>query len=252
MKCQTAIVASKNMMKKLTTSSSLPSVTQDSLKKDAALEAARLVRDGMVIGIGTGSTVRYFIDALADLVKAGVRLKGVPTSRESAEKAREAGIEVDETFTGQIDLDVDGADEIDENGNLIKGGGGALLREKIVAYNSRNVCIIADSSKLKPRGLGEFRVPVEVIPYLSQMTRKQVEKLGGICIFRGNGSYVSDNGNQIMDCDFGIIKSPSDLENRIKMIPGVVEVGIFTGLATISIIAGEGGTEVKKYKTLSL
>ena len=111
----------------------------------------------MVLGIGTGSTVNYFIDALKDLVAQGVRIRGVATSIESSERARAAGVNVEEDYSGNVDLDVDGADEMDGSGNLVKGGGGALLREKIVAYNSRNVCIIADESKLKENGIGTFR-----------------------------------------------------------------------------------------------
>ena len=223
-------------------------MTQESDKKAAAIEALKLVRDGMMLGIGTGSTVKYFIDGLSDRVKAGVRLRAVATSIESETLARNAGIAIENDFSGQLDLDVDGADEIDAEGNLIKGGGGALLREKIVAYNSKTVCIIADSTKFKERGLGEFRVPVEVIPYLKDMTRKQVEKLGGICIFRKNGEFVTDNGNLVMDCDFGIIRNPADLETKIKMIPGVAEVGIFTGLTTLALISGAGVVEVKKFR----
>ncbi|MCL5791275.1 MAG: ribose 5-phosphate isomerase A, partial [Candidatus Thermoplasmatota archaeon] len=181
----------------------------------------------------------------------GVRLRGVATSIESSERARAVGVNVEEDYAGTIDLDVDGADEMDGSGNLVKGGGGALLREKIVAYNSRNVCIIADESKLKENGLGTFRIPVEVLPYLSQMTRNQVEKIGGICIFRENGKYRTDNGNMVMDCDFGIIKNPPEMERKIKMIPGVIEVGLFSGLVTMAIIAGQSGVRTVNFKNLS-
>lgn len=226
-------------------------MTQEDEKRAAANEALKLVRDGMILGIGTGSTVRYFIDGLADLVRAGVRLRGVATSVESERLARNAGISIESDYSGQIDLDVDGADEIDRDGNLIKGGGGALLREKIVAYNSKTVCIIVDSTKFKQRGLGDFRVPVEVIPYLKDMTRKQVEKLGGICIFRKNGDFITDNGNLVMDCDFGIIRNPAELETKIKMVPGVAEVGIFTGLTTLALISGTSGVETRRFRNSS-
>ena len=124
-------------MKFLNPSMDFPTVTPEEMKKAAAIEALKLVRDGMVLGIGTGSTVNYFIDALKDLVAQGVRIRGVATSIESSERARAAGVNVEEDYAGNVDLDVDGADEMDGSGNLVKGGGGALLREKIVAYNSR-------------------------------------------------------------------------------------------------------------------
>ncbi len=226
-------------------------VTPEEMKKAAALEALKLVRDGMVLGIGTGSTVNFFIDALKDLIAQGVRIRGVSTSFESSERARAVGVNVEEDYTGPIDLDVDGADEMDASGNLVKGGGGALLREKIIAYNSKNVCIIADESKFKANGIGTFRIPVEVLPYLSQMTRNQVEKIGGICIFRDNGKYRTDNGNMVMDCDFGIIKNPAEMENKIKMVPGVMEVGLFCGLATLAFVAGQDGTRTINFKNFS-
>ncbi|MEM0157393.1 MAG: ribose-5-phosphate isomerase RpiA [Thermoplasmataceae archaeon] len=226
-------------------------MTPEEMKKAAALEALKLVRDGMVLGIGTGSTVNFFIDALKDLIAQGVRIRGVSTSIESSERARTAGVSVEEDYTGTIDLDVDGADEMDASGNLVKGGGGALLREKIIAYNSKNVCIIADESKFKTNGIGTFRIPVEVLPYLSQMTRNQVERLGGICIFRENGKYRTDNGNMVMDCDFGIIKNPTEMESKIKMIPGVMEVGLFCGLATLAVVAGQNGIRTINFKNFS-
>ena len=228
-----------------------PTVTPEEMKKAAAIEALKLVRDGMVLGIGTGSTVNYFIDALKDLVAQGVRIRGVATSIESSERARAAGVNVEEDYAGNVDLDVDGADEMDGSGNLVKGGGGALLREKIVAYNSRNVCIIADESKLKENGIGTFRVPVEVLPCLNQMTRNQVEKIGGICIFRENGKYRTDNGNMVMDCDFGIIKNPPEMERKIKMIPGVMEVGLFSNLATLAIVAGQDDLRTLNFKNFN-
>jgi ribose 5-phosphate isomerase A len=238
-------------MKFLNPSMDFPTVTPEEMKKAAAIEALKLVRDGMVLGIGTGSTVNYFIDALKDLIAQGVRIRGVATSIESSERARAVGVTVDEEYAGILDLDVDGADEIDSSGNLVKGGGGALLREKIVAYNSRNVCIIADESKLKTNGIGTFRIPVEVLPYLSQLTRNQVEKIGGICIFRENGKYRTDNGNMVMDCDFGIIKDPPEMERKIKMIPGVIEVGLFSGLATTAIVSGQDGLRTLNFKNFS-
>jgi ribose 5-phosphate isomerase A len=238
-------------MKFLNPSMDFRTVTPEEMKKVAATEALKLVRDGMILGIGTGSTVNYFIDALKDLIAQGVRIRGVATSIDSSERARAAGVNVEEDYAGTVDLDVDGTDEMDGSGNLVKGGGGALLREKIVAYNSRNVCIIADESKFKENGIGTFRIPVEVLPYLYQMTRNQVEKIGGICIFRENGKYRTDNGNMVMDCDFGIIKDPPEMERKIKMIPGVIEVGLFANLATMAIVAGQDGVRTVNFKNFS-
>lgn len=213
----------------------------ESQKKSAANEALRLVKDGMVLGLGTGSTVKYFLEGLSLLVARGLDVVGVPTSKETARIARNMGITVDENHIGSIDLDVDGADEVDADGNLIKGGGGALLREKVVASNSKQVCIIADESKYKEEGLGKFGVPVEIFKFLHENTRRNVEKLGGKCKLRGNGEFQTDNGNLIIDCDFGHISDPKDLETRVKMISGVAEVGIFTELSDIIILSTKSG-----------
>lgn len=215
--------------------------SKDSLKREAAMESLKFVEDGMVLGLGTGSTVRYLLDGLSELVKQGLKIKGVPTSKDTARRARELGIDVDENFSGIIDLDIDGADEIDSQGNLIKGGGGALLREKLVAANSRKICIIADESKYRPEGLGAFGVPIEIFPYMHENTRNNIEKLHGKCSLRDNGDFVTDNGNLILDCDFGTIENPPLLESSLKKIPGVAEVGIFTELCNVIILGTENG-----------
>lgn len=220
----------------------------DEMKKVAATEALKLVKDGMVLGLGTGSTVKYFLDGLGEMVKKGTRITGVPTSEDTARIAREHGIHVDENFTGKIDLDVDGADEIDSQGNLIKGGGGALLREKIVARNSKSVCIIADETKFRQEGLGDFGVPVEVFRFLHQNTLKNIENLGGNCKLRADGAFVTDNGNYVLDCNFGLISKPEELEQKIKMIPGVAEVGIFTSLCDMVVLGTKNGPKVEKIR----
>lgn len=214
---------------------------QDSLKKMAATESLKLVEDGMVLGLGTGSTVSYLLEGLSKLIGDGYKIIGVPTSKDTANKARDLGIAIDEGYSGTIDLDIDGADEIDSKGNLIKGGGGALLREKIVAANSLKICIIADESKYRPEGLGKFGVPIEVFRYMNKNTLHNIEKLGGKCTLRDNGNFVTDNGNYILDCDFGIISDPPELEIKLKRIPGVAEVGIFTGLCNIIILGTRNG-----------
>lgn len=223
-------------------------ISSEELKKLAATEALKLVRDGMVLGLGTGSTVKHFLDGLSVLVSRGFKITGVPTSRETARIARNYGIEIDEDFSGLIDLDVDGADEVDPEGNLIKGGGGALLREKVVASNSREVCIIADESKYKEKGLGDFGVPVEVFGFMHLNTTRNIEKLGGKCELRASGEFKTDNGNLILDCSFGIIENPAELERKIKMIPGVAEVGIFTSLCHTLIVGTEEGARVRRMK----
>lgn len=210
------------------------------LKKAAAEEALKLVKDGMILGLGTGSTVKFFLEGLSGLVRNGIKVKGVPTSKETARLGRELGIDIDENYAGEIDLDVDGADEVDSNGHLIKGGGGALLREKLVAFNSKEVCIIVDQSKLKDQ-IGGFGLPIEIFDYLHSSTQRNIEKLGAKCILRKQGEFITDNGNIILDCDFGLIQNPEELEMSLKKIPGVAEVGLFNGLCHKIIIGTPDG-----------
>lgn len=218
-------------------------VSSDQEKMIAAKEAARLVRDNMIIGLGTGSTVYFFLKELGELAKKGMNFTGIPSSKETGRIAKEFGIKTKDYLEDKIDVTFDGADEADLNGNLIKGGGGALVREKIIAYNSKKMVVMVDSSKIKAEGIGNFPLPIEVLPFLSEATLRNIEKLGAKCGFRGDGKFLSDNNNMIIDCDFGIIKEPEILENRIKMIPGVVEVGIFTSLA-YTIIEGKGNEPI--------
>jgi ribose 5-phosphate isomerase A len=220
-------------------------------KSLAAKEAVKLVENNTVVGLGTGTTVAYFIKYLAKRVSDGLNIKCVATSTDTKVAARKLGIKVVEQIPDGIDLDVDGADEIDLKGNMIKGGGGALLREKIVASRSKKICIIIDSSKLKSSGIGKFTVPIEIFPFLRNTTLNMLENVGGKCTLRYEGAFKTDNGNNIADCDFGIISNPKVLERKIKMIPGVAEVGIFTNLCDLMII-GENGSvkkiEVKRPK----
>ena len=214
----------------------------DNLKRSAAEEALKLVKDGMVLGLGTGSTVKFFLFGLSEMVKEGISITGVPTSVETAKLARDLGIKIDENYPGKIDLDVDGADEADSGGHLIKGGGGALLREKIVAHNSGKVCIIVDESKFKSK-IGKFGVPIEIFGYQHANTQKNIEKLGAKCILRKQGEFKTDNGNLVLDCDFGIIENPEKLEILIKTIPGVAEVGLFNGLCHTLLIGTAAGVK---------
>ncbi len=217
-------------------------------KKSAAKEAVKLIRDGMIVGIGTGSTVNYFIEELGKKVSSGLKIKGVSSSIRSSDLARKHGIEIIDDFQGTMDIDVDGADQVDGRGNLIKGGGGALLREKIVAFNSRNVCIIVDSEKMAGDKFGTFPLPVEVTPYFASGTIRHIEKLGAHCKLRQNGKFVTDNGNLIADCEFGEIRDPKMLEKKIKSIPGIVEVGLFVGMASEIIVGSADSANILKLK----
>jgi ribose 5-phosphate isomerase A len=210
----------------------------DNGKQAAALAALRYLEDGMVIGVGTGSTVNHFIDALAPWRD---RLKGAVSSSESSTtRLRSIGIEViDLNRTGDLELYVDGADETDRHRRLIKGGGGALTREKIVAAASRRFVCIVDESKVVDV-LGRFPLPVEVIPMARSYVSRQMVKLGGQPLWREN--VVTDNGNQIIDVHGLTILDPIALENTINGIAGVVSVGLFAKRsAEVVLVGGPNG-----------
>ena len=222
----------------------------DDLKRAAAARAVGLVEDGMRLGLGTGSTAAHFVALLGDRVRAGLRVTGVPTSEATQAQAREAGIPVttlDETPA--LDLTVDGADEIDGELRLIKGGGGALLREKIVAAASRRMVVIADETKRVER-LGRFPLPVEAVSFGLEATRRAVlaacEASGASGEARlrraaNDRPFVTDGGHVIIDVSLGRINDPEGLAARLTAIPGVVEHGLFLGLASGAILAGEHG-----------
>lgn len=212
-------------------------------KENAGYKAAEYVRDGMIVGLGTGSTVAFTMDRLAERIKGGLRITGVPTSIQTAMKARERGIPLASLDdVSQIDLTIDGADQIDPSLMLIKGRGAAQVRERCVADASKRLIIVADSSKLCDQLSGP--VPVEVIPFaLGHVTRK-LEQMGGVVVVRDgvkkDGPVLSDNGNIILDYHSGPIKDPQALESEINNIPGVVGCGImaeFSGIMTV--IVGE-------------
>jgi len=209
--------------------------------------AAELVEDGQVIGIGTGTTVAYLIDALAERARAGLRFTAVATSESTDRAARAAGF----TLAGLerhpvLDLDLDGADEVDPRLNLIKGRGGALLREKIVACASRRFIVMVDEAKPVQR-LGESAsVPVEIVPFGWTATRRAVERLGATANLRGGEQpFRSDNGNFILDCRFRDLTDPAPLATAVKSIPGVVEHGLFLGLASLVLVAHADGSVSK-------
>ena len=221
-------------------------IQQESWKHLAGVEAAKLVQDGMVIGLGSGSTATHLAYALAERIAAGLRIAGaVPTSQATEQLARNLGIPLTDLDTSpELDLDIDGADEIDEQLNLIKGGGGALLREKIVAAASRRFVVIADSTKLVKRLGRGTPVPVEVIPFGLTPVSRRLEALGGEVRVRqlGGTRYYTDNGNLIADCFFANgLADPQEFHREVRNIVGVVETGLFLHMAEMAIIGGPDG-----------
>ena len=208
-------------------------------KQRSAEAACEYVKDGMIVGLGTGSTAEFAVKKIGELVRNGLSIRGIPTSDATKILAESEGIPlIDFSETMSIDLTIDGADEIDANLNMIKGGGAALLREKIVASASREEIIIVSVSKLVQQ-LGAFPLPVEVIPFGWQVVFNQLESLQGnpeLRLKQGQPS-VTDQGNFIVDCHFRKIENPEQLEQHLNMIPGVVENGLFINLCTRMIMA---------------
>ena len=208
-------------------------------KQHAAEVAVEYVKDGMIVGLGTGSTTEFAVKKLGERVRDGLAIRGIPTSDVTKVQAEEEGIPlIDFSETMYIDLTIDGADEIDVNLNMIKGGGAALLREKIVASASKEEIIIVSHEKFVKQ-LGSFPLPVEVIPFGWQVIFNQLETLGGSPDLRlkQGQPLLTDQGNYIIDCRFRQILDAAQLEQRLNMIPGVVENGLFTGLCTRMIMA---------------
>ncbi len=219
---------------------------QDALKKAAAEKALELVRDGMLLGLGSGSTVRYFTEGVGRMVADGLRVRGVPTSRATAELAASLGIPVVEELVGQIDLAVDGADEVDPQLSLIKGRGGAQLREKLVACAAKRFVVVVDESKIVDR-LGQGVLPVEVSAFLWRGTAERLALLCTGLKVRGGEEqpYVTDGGNLILDLSFDNgIDDPSALAKEIKNTVGVLEHGLFIGMADTCVVAGMDGPRV--------
>ncbi len=218
-------------------------------KKSAGEKAVEYVQPGMTIGLGTGSTAYWAIQSIGSRVQQGLVIRAIATSASSETLAHQLGIKiVSFAEIDHIDLTIDGADEISHTLDLIKGGGGALLREKIVATATRQYIIIADESKYVT-SLGTFALPVEVVKFGWEMTMKQLQKLGCMVKKRlsGEDSFISDNGNFIFDCSFGVIEQPALLHQQINEIPGVVENGLFLNMAEIVILGDiDGGTRILK------
>lgn len=218
----------------------------DQLKQKVGEEAVNYVKDGMKIGIGSGSTVYYLVKALGERVKQGLDIVGVPTSNQTAAWAKEFGVPLtDFSKVQELDLAIDGADEVDPNLQLIKGGGGALLREKIVTDAAKEFLVIVDESKMVPY-LGEFSLPIEVVPFGWEVTAAKIERFGCEPIRRKSGDdvYVTDNGNYILDCKFDKIEEPQKLHEELISLVGVVETGLFINMASKVLVGQDGEVKV--------
>jgi ribose 5-phosphate isomerase A len=225
-----------------------PSILDD-LKRAAALKAVDYVRDGMIVGLGTGSTAKHVMVALGERVKKGLKIRGVPTSQETARLARKARIPLlrdDEIWA--IDVAIDGADQVDGRLNLIKGGGGALLKEKIVAAAAKRFIVVVDHTKRVPVLGGSFPLPVEVIPFGWRNTARQIEALGGKPVLRKKGGKVciTETGHYILDVHLARIDNPAAMESKLNQIPGVVENGLFVGRTGILIVGSPQGVDVRQ------
>ena len=226
---------------------------REDAKRRVALEAVKHVKDGFVVGLGSGSTAAYVIEAIGRLIhKDDLNVVGVPSSSQAFLLAVRYGVPVTTLDEYPVlDLDIDGADEVDRQLNMIKGGGGALTREKVVASAAKQVVIVADETKLVERLGTTFKVPVEVLPFSLATATAAVKKLGGNPFLRESkgkvGPMVTDNGNYIVDVDFGPIDDVEELNRQLKLVPGVVETGLFIGLADRVYLGKKDGiVELKK------
>ncbi len=227
----------------------LDAVEQQAAKRSAALAALALVEDGMTLGLGTGSTVAFFLEGLAARIASeGLSVRGVPTSVGTEDLARKYGIPLvgdDGRYPDLAnDLCVDGADRVDAGGHLIKGGGAALLREKMVAAASRRLCILVDATKLEPVLGDSFPVPVECLAFGVESTMRHLASQGcQVRLREKNGALVlTDNGHCVADCTFSRLPEPAETEARLLKIPGVVEVGLFVGMMSTLILGRPDGT----------
>jgi ribose 5-phosphate isomerase A len=205
--------------------------------------ALRFVKPGQTVGLGTGHAASAFIHALG---RRGLKVRGVPTSTASAELARSLGIEVVALDgKGRLDVDIDGADEVDPRLNLVKGYGGAMVREKVVACASRKVVILVGAEKRVTRLGQRRRLPIEVVPFAAHYAMRRMRELGlrpAVRIGADGGEFLSDNGNLVMDCGIGMIDGPARLERELLAIPGVVGTGLFIGIASVVLVANGDGS----------
>jgi ribose 5-phosphate isomerase A len=212
-------------------------------KQAAAEKAVEFVKNGMIVGLGTGSTAFWATQKIAQRISEGLTIRAVASSASTEALAGQLGIPL-VPFSGidHIDITIDGADEVDDQLNLIKGGGGALLREKILARNSSRFYVVVDDSKRVHR-LGRFPLPVEIVPFASNLTIRRLQELNCEPVLRmvKGSEFITDNGNLIADCSFKEIPDPKALQQRINLIPGVVENGLFVGMATAVVVGYDDG-----------
>ena len=216
-------------------------------KKMAGEKAAEAIQNNMIVGLGTGSTAYFTIQKVGERVKQGLTISAVATSIETEKMARELGIPIVPFSEVQaIDLTIDGADEVDPQFNLIKGGGGALMREKLIAYNSKQYMIVVDESKMVPQ-LGTFPLPVEILPFGHELTLRQLQKTcDGVSLRKKDGErFTTDNGNLIADLQLSSIDNPEQIDRRLRQIPGVLETGLFFHRMVDQVMIGTAGGDVK-------
>jgi ribose 5-phosphate isomerase A len=222
----------------------------DALKQAAAHNAVEYIKDGMVVGLGTGSTAKHMIIALGEKVRAGMQVRGIPTSRDTAELAKTHGIpliEAEHTWT--LDVAIDGADQVDPQFNLIKGGGGALLKEKIVAASAKQFIVVVDYTKRVPVLGHPFPLPIEVVPFGWGNTAREIKALtmSDVVLRQRNGvPYNTEAGHLIVDVHLARIDNPRELEIHLNQIPGVVETGLFVGRTDLLIVGTPQGVETHR------
>ena len=217
----------------------------------AAEKAVEEIKQGMIIGLGSGSTAEWAVRKIGELVKDGLSIQAVASSVKTEKLAIEVGIPIiDFKSIERIDLTIDGADEVDDHGHLIKGGGGALLREKILAYNSKRFIVIIDESK-RVQHLGQFDLPVEIVPFAADIILKRLKETGTNPVLRylNHEKFITDNGNYIADCNFYPVKDPEALNIQLHQIPGVVETGIFINKMVNAFYIGHANGTVSKFNT---
>ncbi|QOR67790.1 ribose-5-phosphate isomerase RpiA [Cytobacillus suaedae] len=215
-------------------------------KKLVGERAAEYVQDGMTVGLGSGSTVYWTLKKLGEMIQQGMKVRGIPSSKRTEGWANEFGIPlIDFKDVDYLDIAIDGADEVDTNLNLSKGGGGSLLREKLVDDYARKLIIVVDQSKMVNQ-LGRFPLPVEIVPFGWEVTAERIAKLGCVPKLRMNDHeiFVTNNGNYIVDCQFNTISDPGALHNQLKLLLGVVETGLFVNMTDIVIVSGDDGIRV--------
>ncbi|MEK4803010.1 MULTISPECIES: ribose 5-phosphate isomerase A [Oceanobacillus] len=216
-------------------------------KKLVGEEVSKFIKDGMKVGLGSGSTMYYAVKKLGERVKEeGLNIEGIPTSNKTAEWAKKFGVPLtDFSKVQELDLAIDGADEVDPNLQLIKGGGGALFREKVVATSAKEFYVIVDDSKIVDH-LGAFALPVEIVPFSYEVTKSKIAKLGVEPVLREKDGevFITDNGNYILDCNFQKIEEPEKLYKQLISIIGVVETGLFTSMTDKVLIGKDGNVEV--------